>query len=235
MIHNHADLPTLRPTDHAPVDHAPADYAPADLGAAEPEIAAADALPAGTCPDGAGPSAANLTSAKDFYDQRHAGLLRYLRGRVRPRQEADDLAQKTWAGFFRANGLHHPQPTALLYTIARRAYASWVGNEVPRAQRERYLEDLVVDLDHPVDEQWDSDIDPITVQLIRAELKSKLTDKQRLAVYLYYYLDLDYRGVAEIMNITTNGVKDHLDAAKRRLRRSPVMAQLHKSREGLHS
>ena len=49
---------------------------------------------------------------------------------------------------------------------------------------------------------------------------AELPERQRLAVFLRYYADLDYRGIADVLGIETGTVSATLNAAHRSLRQT---------------
>jgi RNA polymerase sigma-70 factor (ECF subfamily) len=58
---------------------------------------------------------------------------------------------------------------------------------------------------------------PVEAAPVRA-LIAALPERQRLAVFLRYYADLDYRTIAEVLGIETGTVSATLAAAHRTLR-----------------
>jgi RNA polymerase sigma factor (sigma-70 family) len=168
-------------------------------------------------------------AAAGFYRQYHKPLLRYLIRKVRSRDTAAEIAQITWAGFFRKRGWENETPVRFLYGIARKQVAGWF--------RARKL-DTVPLPDEPneyvnIANSARIDTDALGVRLVvERELRRCLTAPQHKVVELRFCFDLDRRATAEIMGITVSGVKSHEEAALKKLRTSQVLVQLWREREG---
>lgn len=71
----------------------------------------------------------------------------------------------------------------------------------------------------PVQSDADSFADPPSAGLAAiSPLVAQLPERQRLAVFLRYYADLDYRGIAAVLDVTVGTVSASLAAAHATLR-----------------
>jgi RNA polymerase sigma-70 factor (ECF subfamily) len=104
---------------------------------------------------------------------------------------------------------------------ARRSYRgegpleAWVWRAVVNAAKRQRVGDWAAVDTEPVSENGDVDEE----RAIRVWIAA-LPERQRLAVYLRYYADLDYRSVAEALGVEVGTVSATLNAAHANLRRS---------------
>jgi RNA polymerase sigma-70 factor (ECF subfamily) len=165
---------------------------------------------------------------REFYEKQHPPLHGYLLRRAGV-STADDLAQDTWIDFFRGQGLRHPEPVGLLFTIGHRRFTDWVRRQV----RSSFTSLAPDDLDQYVGSlpSWkfchpEIEIEAIERRRLLLQEVNQLPVRQRQAVLLTYFDDFDQQETARIMGITVNGVKALLKAALAKLRGSEVLAQL---------
>lgn len=134
-----------------------------------------------------------------------AALARYA-GRLVGPAEREDVVQealvRAWTRWSTYDGSRGTPQGWLLAIVADRARKS-------RTRRRPTLVELV-ELDGPVSANG-ADID-----LERAI--AGLTDRQRTAVDLYYFVDLDIAGIAEVMGCAPGTVKATLSQARDKLR-----------------
>jgi RNA polymerase sigma-70 factor (ECF subfamily) len=123
--------------------------------------------------------------------------------------DAADAVQQTYVNAWRSRKSFRGESrvTTWLLTIARR-----MAYRVTRHQKRR------PDTEVPADLADARAHHPETVALEQAV--SALPKRMRLAVTLFYVHDRSIAETAEIMGVAAGTVKAHLDAARRRLRRS---------------
>lgn len=110
-------------------------------------------------------------------------------------QEALLRAWSRWSTYDADRG----EPVAWLIAIVR-----------DRARRPRFTPALPTDVDQPI---W---MTPADLDLERAI--AQLSARQKLAVDLYYFVDLDVASIAEVMECAPGTVKATLSQARARLR-----------------
>lgn len=123
--------------------------------------------------------------------------------------DAADAAQQTYVNAWRARESFRGESrvTTWLLAIARR-----MASRVMRERRSRPATELPAEL---------ADSQPVHQETVALEQAiASLPKRMRLAVTLYYIHDRSIAESAEIMGVATGTVKAHLDAARRRLRRS---------------
>jgi RNA polymerase sigma factor (sigma-70 family) len=144
-----------------------------------------------------------LAAIEAVYRERHAGLVRFAQAITGEEQSALDAVHD---GFVRAvryrKGLRD-----------RQSAAGWicriVANEARRRRRDtaRRIADA-----EPAREEVASTNGHHEAALVRAAL-AVLPERQRLALFLRYYADLDYAGIAEALGISRGTVSATLHAA----------------------
>jgi RNA polymerase sigma-70 factor, ECF subfamily len=162
----------------------------------------------------------------DHYQHRLVGILHHLVGRA---DEAEDLAQEVFLRVYRTRKRYHPRAkfSTWLFTIA--------NNLALNALRSRHRKPTVPlpaqdsgPLGPRPAEQLVADLGPApSQQLAHQELAgvirhalNGLNERQRLAVVLNKFEDMNYAEIAEIMGLTTKAVKSLLSRARCRLRDS---------------
>jgi RNA polymerase sigma-70 factor, ECF subfamily len=158
------------------------------------------------------------------YQHRLVGIMHHLVGNA---EEAEDLAQEVFLRVYRNRKKYSPQAkfSTWLFTIA--------NNLALNALRNRSRKPVV-----PLDpgesgpmgarpeEQLARDLGPTpSFGLRQAELADRirtaletLNERQKMAVVLNKYEDMNYADIAEVMGLTTKAVKSLLSRARARLR-----------------
>lgn len=149
----------------------------------------------------------------DFFQDEAAGLIGYLVARGMQRCAAEDVVQDTFLVVWRKRRevTEHPNPTAYLYTIARR-----VAQDKRRADESRGRNEA----------RWHgrggrSTIapPPESERLLDVETAFlELSQKQREVVYLHRCADMKLADVAELLSLKLGTVKSHLRRAEANLR-----------------
>jgi RNA polymerase sigma-70 factor (ECF subfamily) len=161
------------------------------------------------------------------FQHRLVGVMHHLVGNA---DEAEDLAQEVFLRVYRTRAKYTPKAkfATWLFTIA--------NNLALNALRDRKRKP-VVPLDGRVDPNssgpWATDglaaarDQPPTQSLQQQELADVvrqaldgLNDRQRMAVVLNKFEDMNYNEIAEVMGLTTKAVKSLLSRARTRLRES---------------
>lgn len=147
-------------------------------------------------------------SAHDFADwvEPHLPAMTRLAGRLVPTAERDDLVQdalvrawRRWPTYDPARGAPLPWLLAILADQGRRSRVRSRPRALPLPDDEHPAELAAADLD-----------------LERAI--AELSPRQRAAVDLYYFVDLDVAAIATVMGCAPGTVKATLSQARTRLR-----------------
>lgn len=158
------------------------------------------------------------------YQHRLVGIMGHLVGRP---DEAEDLAQEVFLRVYRNRHKYTPRAkfSTWLFTIA--------NNLALNALRDRHRRPVVrLEVPDPASSgPWQTEQlvahrdQPPTHQLQQAELADvvrraldQLNDRQRMAVVLNKFEDMNYAEIAEVMGLTQKAVKSLLSRARARLR-----------------
>ena len=142
-------------------------------------------------------------------------------------EEAEDLAQEVFLRIYRGRKKYHPRSkfATWLFTIANNLACNALRNRkrkpvVPLNLRDsgplgpRPAEQLVQDSGNlPEENMQDREL----AQIVQVAL-SGLNERQRVAVVLNKFEDMNYAEIAEVMGLTTKGVKSLLCRARENLR-----------------
>jgi RNA polymerase sigma-70 factor (ECF subfamily) len=162
----------------------------------------------------------------DLYQQRLVTVMHHLVGN---KDEAEDLAQEVFLRVYRGRKKYRPRAkfSTWLFTIANNLALNALRTRqrkpvVPLNLRDsgplgpRPAENLVHDRDrefHPGERLQHQEL----VAVIQEALAG-LNERQRVAVVLNKYEDMNYSEIAEIMGLTTKAVKSLLSRARDNLR-----------------
>jgi RNA polymerase sigma-70 factor (ECF subfamily) len=180
----------------------------------------------------------------DFLLQKYRSpLVNFLNRMVRDTATAEDLAQEVFLRVYRARKQYSPSAkfTTWLFRIATNLALNSVRDN--RHQR------LAVSLDAPADDEdsapielpaHDLRIDEHMIERDRSEFIRRaiasLPEKQRAAVLLHKYEEMDYREIAKILDCSESALKSLLFRAYETLRvqLAPLVAQpvAHRPGEG---
>jgi RNA polymerase sigma-70 factor (ECF subfamily) len=148
-----------------------------------------------------------------LFENEAAGLVGYLLARGMQRPEAEDVVQDTFLVVWRKGRevIDHPNPTAYLYTIARRVVQDRRRADESRGRNEaRWQGRRGGSTSAPPPEL------ARLVDVDRALLM--LTQRQREVVYLHRCADMKLGDVADVLSLKIGTVKSHLRRAEARLR-----------------
>jgi len=155
-------------------------------------------------------------------------LVNFLYRMVRSREQAEDLAQEVFIRVYRAREEYVPSAkfTTWLFRIAT--------NLALNSLRDHRHEKLEISMDAPVTAAEDGDEKPFEVadkhptieqELVEEDRKKmirraieKLPEKQRAAVLLHKYQELDYAEIAKILSCSESALKSLLFRAYETLR-----------------
>jgi RNA polymerase sigma-70 factor (ECF subfamily) len=155
-------------------------------------------------------------------------LVNFLYRMVRSREQAEDLAQEVFIRVYRAREEYVPSAkfTTWLFRIAT--------NLALNSLRDHRHEKLEISMDAPVTAAEDRDEKPFEVadkhptieqELVEEDRKKmirraieKLPEKQRAAVLLHKYQELDYAEIAKILSCSESALKSLLFRAYETLR-----------------
>lgn len=160
----------------------------------------------------------------ELYHPRLVTVLHHLVGNL---QEAEDLAQEVFLRVYRGRKKYHPRAkfSTWLYTIAN----NLALNTLRSRQRKpvvrldvrdsgplgpRPAEQLVRDRTHqPMQRMQQQELAGIIQQAL-----GSLNERQRMAVVLNKFEDMNYAEIAEVMDLSTKAVKSLLSRARDNLR-----------------
>ena len=160
----------------------------------------------------------------ELYHQRLVTVMQHLVGKL---EEAEDLAQEVFLRVYRGRKKYHPRAkfSTWLFTIANNlalnvlrarqrkpAIPLNVRNSGPLGPRP--AEQLVLDRERsPHDRMQQQELAAIVKQALET-----LNERQRVAVVLNKFEDMNYAEIAEVMGLTTKAVKSLLSRARDNLR-----------------
>lgn len=160
----------------------------------------------------------------DLYHQRLVTVMTHLVGRG---DEAEDLAQEVFLRVYRGRKKYHPRAkfSTWLFTIANNLALNHLRNRqrkpiVPLNLRDsgplgaRPAEQLVEGREHPPHQAMQ---EAELAAVVREALEG-LNERQKVAVVLNKFEDMNYAEIAEVMGLTTKAVKSLLSRARDNLR-----------------
>jgi RNA polymerase sigma-70 factor, ECF subfamily len=160
----------------------------------------------------------------ELYHHRLVTVMHHLVGNA---EEAEDLAQEVFLRVYRGRKKYHPKAkfSTWLFTIANNLALNILRTRqrkptIPLNVRDsgplgpRPAEQLVLDRDAPPEDRLQKrELADVVKQAIET-----LNERQRIAVVLNKFEDMNYAEIAEIMGLTTKGVKSLLSRARDNLR-----------------
>jgi RNA polymerase sigma-70 factor, ECF subfamily len=163
----------------------------------------------------------------ELVDSYHHRLVTVLQNLVGSTEEAEDLAQESFLRVYRGRKKYHPRAkfTTWLYTIANNLALNVLRGRqrkpvVPLNQRDsgplgaRPAEQLV----HDRGLQPHQRLQQQELSGIVAQAMGTLNERQRVAVVLNKFEDMNYAEIAEVMGLSTKAVKSLLSRARENLR-----------------
>ncbi len=158
------------------------------------------------------------------YQHRLINVMQHLVGRT---DEAEDLAQEVFLRVYRARKKYRARCkfSTWLFTIANNLGLNWLRSRqrkpvVPLPASEsgplgpRPAEQLVQSRDKPPSQRMQQEE---LAAVVRRALDT-LNERQRMAVVLNKFEDMNYAEIAEVMGLTTKAVKSLLNRARMNLR-----------------
>ena len=160
----------------------------------------------------------------ELYHHRLVTVMHHLVGN---NEEAEDLAQEVFLRVYRGRKKYHPKAkfSTWLFTIANNLALNVLRTRqrrptIPLNVRDsgplgpRPAEQLVLDRDdQPQDRIQKQELTTIVQQAL-----DTLNERQRIAVVLNKFEDMNYAEIAEVMGLTTKAVKSLLSRARDNLR-----------------
>ncbi|MFO0969404.1 MAG: sigma-70 family RNA polymerase sigma factor [Gemmataceae bacterium] len=160
----------------------------------------------------------------ELYHKRLVTVMHHL---VSSAEEAEDLAQEVFLRVYRGRKKYHPRAkfSTWLFTIANNLALNTLRNRqrkpvVPLNVRDsgplgpRPAEQLALDQEaQPVQRMQQEELAGIVQEALAG-----LNERQRMAVVLNKFEDMNYAEIAEVMGLTTKGVKSLLSRARDNLR-----------------
>lgn len=159
----------------------------------------------------------NLSAFEEILFSYEKPILNYIYRIVGRREDAEDLTQETFLKLYKSLGTIDPENNfnAWIYKIATNTAYDWLR------QKGRKKELFVIDDTYSGFETIDSSAtynniaDTSDVELALKKIKPIY----RTVLFLFYYEDLDYRQISDILSIPINTVKTHLHRAKQLLKK----------------
>ena len=163
----------------------------------------------------------------DLVELYHHRLVTVMHHIVGSNEEAEDLAQEVFLRVYRGRKKYHPKAkfSTWLYTIANNLALNILRTRqrrgtIPLNVRDsgplgpRPAEQLVVDrADPPHQRMQQQELTAVVQQAL-----DTLNERQRIAVVLNKFEDMNYAEIAEVMSLTTKAVKSLLSRARENLR-----------------
>lgn len=160
----------------------------------------------------------------EAYQRRLVAIMHHLVGNA---EEAEDLAQEVFLRIYKARKKYHPRAkfSTWLFTIANNLALNALRTRqrrpaVPLDARDsgplgpRPAEQLVHDrANQPLQRVQQQELATVVRQALEA-----LNERQRMAVVLNKYEDMNYAEIAEVMNLSVKAVKSLLGRARVNLR-----------------
>jgi RNA polymerase sigma-70 factor (ECF subfamily) len=147
-------------------------------------------------------ASATVGDIEMVYRRRASDLFRYARARLGSREQALDAVQEGFARALRGRASYRGDGTL----------DAWVARCVLTASadiaRARAAEPLDLELDAPAADTTDG------LTVVVREAISNLPARQRDALFLRHYLDLDYASIAEVLGIEVGTVSATLHSAR---------------------
>jgi RNA polymerase sigma-70 factor, ECF subfamily len=152
-------------------------------------------------------SGASVAELEELYRSRYRHFLHVAKLISGDRERAHDAVQEGFAAALRTRKAYRGEGPL----------EAWVWRAVVNVARKQATAGLPAPLDTrdapAVGEE------PSDGRVVRAWIAA-LPERQRLAVFLRYYADLDYRSIADVLEIEVGTVSATLSAAHRTLRRA---------------
>jgi RNA polymerase sigma-70 factor (ECF subfamily) len=160
----------------------------------------------------------------ELYHRRLVTIMQHLVGKL---EEAEDLAQEVFLRVYRGRKKYHPRAkfSTWLFTIANNLALNVLRARqrkpaIPLNVRDsgplgpRPAEQLVLDRERsPHERMQQQELAAIVKQALET-----LNERQRVAVVLNKFEDMNYAEIAEVMGLTTKAVKSLLSRARDNLR-----------------
>ncbi len=160
--------------------------------------------------------AKNLPAIERLLFDYEKGVFNYVYRLVRQRENAQDLTQDIFIKVYKS--LHQIDPDknikAWIYKIATNTVYDWLR------KKQKKPELFIVDDASSGFETIDEKTPYINIERVRDMEKAldNLSPNYKAVLLLYYYEDLPYEEISEIMNLPLNTLKVHLHRAKKALK-----------------
>jgi RNA polymerase sigma-70 factor, ECF subfamily len=158
------------------------------------------------------------------YQHRLVGVMHHLVGNA---DEAEDLAQEVFLRVYRTRHKYTPKAkfSTWLFTIANNLALNALRNRKRKPSVSLEVNDSTMSGPWSIQQGAIARDEPPTRNLAHQELSEVirnalegLNDRQRIAIILNKFEDMNYTEIAEVMGLTTKAVKSLLSRARGRLR-----------------
>jgi|SRR5262245_42259690 len=160
----------------------------------------------------------------DHYQHRLVGVMHHLLGNA---EEAEDLAQEVFLRVYRTRKKYRPKAkfSTWLFTIANNLALNALRNRQRRPVVPLEVHESGPLGPRPQEQLAENREQPPSHHLAHAELAERirqaldtLNERQKMAVVLNKFEDMNYAEIAEVMGLSTKAVKSLLSRARCRLR-----------------
>ena len=169
----------------------------------------------------------DVTAFAEIVELYHHRLVTVMHHLVGNNEEAEDLAQDVFLRVYRGRKKYHPKAkfSTWLFTIAKNLAFNILRTRqrkptIPLNVRDsgplgpRPAEQLVLDREYQPDERMQQQ----ELAMIVKQALNTLNERQRVAVVLNKFEDMNYADIADVMGLTTKAVKSLLSRARDNLR-----------------
>lgn len=165
----------------------------------------------------------------DLLARHRHGVVAFIYRMVRNQAVAEELAQEVFLRVYRARHTYEPSAkfTTWLYRIATHLTLNWIRDHQQDAKAEPVEEQTALGDPSPTPEQ--ALVSDCRLHEVRRAVAA-LPEKQRAAVLMHKYQDMDYSQIAKSLNCSTSAVKSLLFRAYETLRQR--LAHMAQGRQG---
>lgn len=151
---------------------------------------------------------------RHFFEQHHAALLRFLKARSVRQEVAEDLIQQAFLTLWekRADIDTSRSLRAFLFTVA---YNRMLNHQ--RDLRREVTETALPETPHAGQSPEEEAITADAMRMMRTRLET-MPEKRRAVFELIYLQELSHREAAEILEVSTKTIENHMTIALKELR-----------------
>lgn len=152
---------------------------------------------------------------EEVYEKLYTPLYRYVLSRCYEVELSKDICQQTFLKFYESLHSYEPKksPLAYLFTIAKRLLINHKDKN-----KNTYFDESLLDsyVDDSFDQIKDSDLKILSEKI--NEYLPSLTDDEQEFIRLYFYAELDYKEISNILNKEEAHLRKIKERALKKLR-----------------